>query len=55
MATDNVQLTDVSLNAMHRLEQITLRSEINAMPKLTRFKLTRDLINANSSILECFY
>ena len=33
----------------------TLRSEINAMPKLTRFKLTRDLINANSSILNCFY
>ena len=34
---------------------VTLRSDINAMPKLTRFKLTRDLINANSSILNCFY
>ena len=27
--------------------EVTLRSEINAMPKLTRLKLTRDLINAN--------
>ena len=35
--------------------QTTLRSEINAMPRLTRFRLTRDLINANSSILNCFY
>ena len=35
--------------------QHTLISEINARGGLTWFELTRGLINANSSLLKCFY